>query len=143
MLYQLLYPLRGYFFGFNVFRYITFRAALETLKSFKTPGKKGVVCGDMLELGEDSEAYHRQLGAFAAGLLFDFVVACGPQSKFLVEEALKEGYHHSKIHHVKDSAEAAKICQKLASPGDLVLIKGSRGMQMEKIFDCFISCSTP
>ena len=121
----------------------SFRAALETLKSFKTPGKKGVVCGDMLELGEKSEAYHRELGAFAAGLLFDFVVACGPQSKFLVEEALKEGYHQSKIHHVKDSAEAAKICQKLASPGDLVLVKGSRGMQMEKVFECFISCSTP
>jgi UDP-N-acetylmuramoyl-tripeptide--D-alanyl-D-alanine ligase len=121
----------------------SFRAALETLKSFKTPGKKGVVCGDMLELGAQSEAFHRQLGALAAELLFDFVVACGGQSKFLVEEALKAGYHQSKITHVKDSAEAGKICQKLVSPGDLVLVKGSRGMHMEKIFECFISCSTP
>ena len=121
----------------------SFRAAMETLKSYKTPGKKGVVCGDMLELGTQSETYHRELGAFAASLLFDFIIACGPQSKFLVEEALKAGYHQSKIHHVKDSAEAAKCCQKLASPGDLVLVKGSRGMHMEKIFECFISCSTP
>lgn len=121
----------------------SFLAALETLKSFKIPGKKIVLCGDMLELGEGSETYHRQLGMAVAGHLFDRVIACGAQSKFLVEEALKAGYHQSKIVHAKDSAEAAKICQKLATPGDIVLVKGSRGMQMEKIFNCFISCSTP
>ncbi len=120
----------------------SFQAALETLKSFKTHGKKGVLCGDMLELGAESEVYHRQLGVFLAGLHFDFVIACGAQSKFLVEEAVKAGYHHSKIYHTKNSVEAAKCCQKLALPGDLVLVKGSRGMQMEKVFECFISCST-
>ena len=121
----------------------SFRAALETLKSFRTRGKKGVVCGDMLELGANSEACHRQMGVFTAGLFFDFVIVCGAQSKFLVEEAVKAGYDRSKIHRVKDSVEAAKCCRKLASPGDFVLVKGSRGMRMEKVFDCFINCSTP
>ena len=121
----------------------SFRAALETLKSFMTRGKKGVVCGDMLELGADSEVHHREMGVFTADFLFDFVIACGVQSKFLVEEAVKAGYDQSKIYHVKDSAEAAQCCRKLASPGDLILVKGSRGMQMEKVFECFISCSTP
>ena len=121
----------------------SFQAALETLKGFKTRGQKGVVCGDMLELGRESEHWHRRLGSALAGFLFDFIVAAGPQSKFLVEEAVKEGYDSSKIFHVKDSAEAGRACQKLASSGDLVLVKGSRGMQMEKVFECFISCSTP
>jgi UDP-N-acetylmuramoyl-tripeptide--D-alanyl-D-alanine ligase len=120
-----------------------FRAALETLKSFKTRGKKGVVCGDMLELGEESERWHREIGALMASMLFDFVIAAGPQSKFLVDELQKEGYHHSKCFHVKDSVEAGKACQQLVQTGDLVLVKGSRGMQMEKIFECFTNCSTP
>ena len=121
----------------------SFRAALETLKTFKTRGKKGVVCGDMLELGEQSESLHRELGRSLAESRFDFVVAAGDQSKFLVEELRSSGYHQSKIFHVKDSAEAGKACQKLAGAGDLVLVKGSRGMQMEKVFECYISCSTP
>jgi len=118
------------------------RAALETLKSLKTRGKKGVVFGDMLELGKDAEALHRQAGRSLAEHLFDFVVATGPLSEHLAEEAVKAGYPAGKIFHAKDSADAGKICQKLASGGDLVLVKGSRGMQMEKIFECFMSCST-
>jgi UDP-N-acetylmuramoyl-tripeptide--D-alanyl-D-alanine ligase len=119
------------------------RAALETLKSFKTRGKKGVVIGDMLELGAESEALHREMGAFAAGLLFDFMIVCGEQTKFLLEGAVKEGYDQSRIYHAKDSAAAAKYCQTLVGPGDLVLVKGSRTMRMEKVLECFINCSTP
>ncbi len=121
----------------------SFRAALETLKNFKIHGKKIVVCGDMLELGKESEVYHREMGVLIAKNDFDFVIACGSECKFLVESALKAGYAASKIQHVKDSLEAAHYCQKIALPGDLVLVKGSRGMQMEKVFECFISCSTP
>lgn len=121
----------------------SFRAALETLKSLKTRGKKGVVCGDMLELGNDAEVLHRQAGRSLAEHLFDFVVAAGPLSEHLVQEAVKAGYPAGKIFHAENSSDAGKICQKLASGGDLVLVKGSRGMQMERIFECFMSCSTP
>ena len=121
----------------------SFRAALETLKELKTTGKKGLVCGDMLELGEDSEKWHRQMGSLIAGHSLDYVVAAGSQSKFLVEEAIQDGYHESKIFHAKDSADAARVCHTWAHSGDLVLVKGSRGMQMEKVFECFTSSSTP
>jgi UDP-N-acetylmuramoyl-tripeptide--D-alanyl-D-alanine ligase len=111
----------------------SFLAALDTLKGLKWRGKKGVVCGDMRELGAESERWHRSLGETIARHGFDFVVAAGDQSKFLVEALRKTGYDRSKIFHVKDSADAGKCCQKLAVAGDLVLVKGSRGMQMEKV----------
>ena len=122
---------------------VSFRAALETLKNFSSKGKKAVVCGDMLELGDQSEFWHRQMGRLAASVDPDFIVAAGSESKFLVEEAVKGGYDYSKIFHVKNSADAGKMCRQMAGAGDVVLVKGSRGTQMEKIFECFLSCSTP
>ena len=120
----------------------SFKAALETLKELKIREKRGVVCGDMLELGKSSEALHRQIGALLASMLFDFVIAAGTQSKHLVDEAVKRGFEAKKIHAVKDSKEAGRLCREIAVAGDRVLVKGSRGMQMEKVFDCFITSST-
>ena len=119
----------------------SFRAALETLKDFKMRGRKGVVCGDMLELGARAEELHRDIGTGMADLLFDFVIATGPFSKYLVEGALKQGFDPKRITHVKDSVEAGKVCREIALPGDRILVKGSRGMQMEKVFECFITSS--
>lgn len=119
----------------------SFRAALETLKEFKIRERKGVVCGDMLELGERAEAFHRELGVLISQMLFDFVIAAGPFSKHLVEEALKNGFDPSRIHHVPDSVEAGRLCRKIAAPGDWILVKGSRGAQMERVFECFTNSS--
>ena len=119
----------------------SFRAALEALKSFKVRGKKGVVFGDMLELGEMGGELHRQIGLLLSGLLFDFVIATGPLSRLAVDEALKNGYDASKVHLAKNSTEAGNICRRMISAGDMVLIKGSRGMKMEKVFECFTPSS--
>lgn len=113
----------------------SFRAALEALKAYKTRGKKGVVFGDMLELGESGETLHREAGRHLSDLLFDFVVATGPLSKLAAEEAVKNGYDASRMHWAKTSAEAGTILKGLAAPGDVVLVKGSRGMKMEKVFE--------
>ncbi len=121
---------------------VSFAAALETLKDFKIRERKGVVCGDMLELGEKTEEYHREAGARIAEMLFDFVIAAGPHSKYTVDEALKRGFGSDRIHHAKDSREAGKLCREIAGKGDMVLVKGSRGMQMEKVFECFTTSST-
>ena len=120
----------------------SFKAALETLREFKSEGKRGVVCGDMLELGTEAETLHRQAGNFLAGCGLDWVIAAGPLCKYLVEGALESGLDPKKIHHVKDSREAGVLCRQLAVPGDTVLIKGSRGMKMEKVFECFTTFYT-
>ena len=111
----------------------SFRAALEFLKEFKIRDRKGVVCGDMLELGESSEELHREIGGIVADVLFDYVIAAGPQSKYLVNEALARGFDPKRIHHVKDSVEAGRLLSEIAVPGDMVLVKGSRGMKMETL----------
>ena len=121
----------------------SFRASLDTLKDLKIRERRGVVCGDMLELGESAERLHRELGAYLAKLLFDFVIAAGPLSKYLVDEAVKNGFDPQRIYHVNDSVGAGRLCREMAVPGDRVLVKGSRGMQMEKVFECFITSSIP
>ncbi len=119
----------------------SFKASLETLKEFKMRGRKGVVCGDMLELGQQAKALHQEMGALIADWLFDYVIAAGPLSKHLVDEALKRGFDPKRIHHVADSLAAGKLCREIAQPGDMILVKGSRGMKMEKVFECFITSS--
>ena len=121
---------------------VSFRAALAALEGFKSARRKGVVCGDMLELGEQAESLHRELGAAMARSVIDFIIAAGPFSRGLVDEAVKSGFDSKKIFHVSDSYEAGRLCREVAAPGDVVLIKGSRGLQMEKVFECFITSST-
>ncbi|MBI3252322.1 MAG: UDP-N-acetylmuramoyl-tripeptide--D-alanyl-D-alanine ligase [Candidatus Omnitrophica bacterium] len=121
---------------------VSFKAALEALQSLETRGKKGVVCGDMLELGGQAGALHRRMGLLLAEFLFDFVIAAGPLSAALVDEAVKNGFDSSRIRHVKNAEDAGALCREWASAGDRVLVKGSRGMKMEKVFECFITSFT-
>ncbi len=121
----------------------SFRAALEALKGFRIRGKKGVVFGDMLELGGMGEELHRDIGTLLSTLYFDFVIATGPLSHLAADEAVKRGLSASKISLAKNSSEAGALCRKMVSAGDMVLVKGSRGMKMEKVFECFTLSSTP
>ncbi len=113
------------------------QAALETLKECKTQERKIVVVGDMLELGDRSEELHRQAGGSIARMLFDEVIAAGPQCRHLVDEALKSGFDPGRIRHAKDAVEAGKLLKGLAHAGDMVLVKGSRGTRMERVFEPF------
>lgn len=117
----------------------SFQASLEALKEFKSTEKKAVVCGDMLELGELSKEFHQVLGRYAATLGLKFIIAVGPWSKFLVQAAIEQGFDSKQVFHLEDSYKAGVLCRKLAEPGQLILVKGSRGMKMEKVFEAFSS----
>lgn len=118
------------------------RSALETIKGFKVRERKVVIVGDMYELGQKSEEYHRQAGAWISEGLFDLVITAGKAAGWAADEAVRLGSDASRVHATADSEAAGKLYRKLARPGDLVLVKGSRGMQMEKVFECFITSST-
>jgi UDP-N-acetylmuramoyl-tripeptide--D-alanyl-D-alanine ligase len=97
-------------------------------------GRKAVALGDMLELGGDSARFHRELGARVAELAFDLAVFVGPESR----AAFDEGSGHPgarTMRHVADSAAAARAVARWAQPGDAVLVKGSRGMRMERVVE--------
>ena len=103
--------------------------ALETLKEFS--GRKVVVLGDMLELGEFTEIAHREAGNFAASFA-DVLVCVGARMKFAADAAANQMLN---IHTFETSEIAKQKVQELLQLGDLVLVKGSQGMRMEKIVE--------
>lgn len=113
------------------------RRALETLKSL--PGKRKIaVLGDMLEIGKYTEQVHRAIGDQAAEFV-DLLITVGPRAKFIADEAMTRGAEKSartllseQILKFEDVDEAGKKLDSLLKPGDLILVKGSQSMRMEK-----------
>ena len=110
--------------------------ALEVLRSFPSRGRKIFVMGDMLELGPDSRLFHDQVGRLAAGIC-DVILTVGKLSEHAVSSALKRGFDTTKIFACADSGQARDILFNKISPakGDVVLVKGSRSMKMEEVFN--------
>ena len=109
-------------------------AALQVLSELKPQGKKIAILGDMLELGPKNEEGHRIVGEKAAKSC-DVLVLVGESSKYIANEALKNGMSDNNIYEFKsnETIEAAKFVQnKILKQGDLVLIKGSQATHMEK-----------
>ncbi len=102
-------------------------AALKTLESFKTDGKKILVLGDMRELGEASKWEHTNIGVLAAGMKFDGLYTYGPYSKY-TSEAFGET-----ARHFESKIDLSDELDRSLSYGDVVLVKGSRGMKMEDV----------
>lgn len=112
--------------------------ALEvTLKSVAElrAKRKIAVLGDMLELGEDSVKYHVSAGKQVVESGFDLLVTVGPLSKHMADGAREKGMPKERIHTFENSQEAAKSLGGLLEHGDLILVKGSRGIKMEYIIE--------
>lgn len=107
-------------------------AALRSLAGLPA-GRKVAVLADMLELGEGEQALHRQAGKTAAESGWDVLVAVGPLADFIAEGAAGAGMDKAAIHRFPDADAAAERIADIIRPGDLVLVKGSRGMRTEKI----------
>ena len=114
------------------------QAALETLAEI--PAKRKIaVLGDMLELGKHTITAHREIGEMAAGKKIDLLITVGVRAKFFAEGAVKAGFSKKQILSFGDSPEAARELEKITEQGDLILIKGSQGMRMEKIVEALMS----
>lgn len=106
-------------------------AALDTFDAL--PGKRKIaVLGDMLEIGKFSEQVHRAVGGRASGVA-DILVSVGPRAKFIADEARVRGL--KKMMEFDDSVSAGKALGPLIQPGDLILVKGSQSMRMEKVVE--------
>lgn len=105
-------------------------AALDSLPLL--PGKRSVaILGDMLELGPNSREDHREAGRRAAAAGIDLLLAFGEEAEGYVEGAKEAGIKEA--HHLgSDFDKAAEAVCSLLEEGDRVLIKGSRGMRMER-----------
>lgn len=106
-------------------------AALRTLAERPGTGRRIAVLGDMLELGEFSGELHGQIGTLAGELGVDALLARGAYADALVTGARNAGVGHAEA--LQDHDAIAEALRGMAREGDVVLIKGSRGMRMERI----------
>lgn len=110
--------------------------AIDTVR--RGAGARRVVAflGEMLELGPQSEALHREGGRLGARHGLALVVSVGgPAAAALGEGAVEAGLDRAKVCHVDTSEEAARLASTLVRDGDVVLVKGSRGTQMERVVE--------
>lgn len=115
-------------------------AALEVLRETAVSGPKGkriAVLGDMLELGNHANAEHYRIGRVAA-YKADLILTYGPLSGHTVQGAVAGGVKQRSAMNFLTQEELSNVLHSRAKPGDAILFKGSRGMQMEKILKAFV-----
>ncbi|MCA9320844.1 MAG: UDP-N-acetylmuramoyl-tripeptide--D-alanyl-D-alanine ligase, partial [Planctomycetes bacterium] len=113
-------------------------AALDELVRQPVVGRRVAILGDMLELGSDSEGHHRDLGRRLAGLGLDAVVFVGSAMRRAQAAAAKAGADAANLHAFDDARACRSDLLSLLRDRDTVLLKGSRGMVLETIFDAEI-----
>ncbi len=110
-------------------------AAIEVLKDMPCKGRRILILGDMLELGDYSEAGHRKVGEKAAESKIDIIISIGEKAKDISKGALDKGMREEQIYHFMDNKTAISKLPSILLPGDTVLIKGSRIMKLEELAD--------
>lgn len=112
---------------------MSMHAAINTVKSLGKMRKVGVL-GDMLEIGKYTIEAHEEIGRMAAKV-FDILITVGPRAKFIGDSAHKSGLPRKKIFGFETADEAKLTVQELLKKRDLVLIKASRAMVLDKIVE--------
>ncbi len=112
---------------------VSAKGALDTIASMKITGRKAVVFGDMLELGDKAEEYHAELGRKIAASEVDFLVLLGSFAAVVKDAAVKAGLDASSISIASDHSAAVELLTNYLKPGDLLLLKASRGIRLELI----------
>ncbi len=110
------------------------------------PGQRKIaVIGEMRELGEGSEAAHRQMGAEAARLGLDFFLPCGTLARVMAEGALANGMPEDRVKPLADTLDAIPLLETILKPGDVVFMKASQGridshgVRMERLVKAFMA----
>jgi len=109
--------------------------AIETAKIIPVEdgAKKYAVLGDMLELGQYSEEAHQKIGELVFATEMDYLIVVGERSQDIARGAKAAGMSPDLIFHFDTSDEAGKFIEDRMKQGDLILVKGSQGVRMEKI----------
>ena len=89
----------------------------------------------MLELGEREVEFHFEAGKQASEWKWDLLIAVGPLGRHMVEGALSGGMTKDHVFHFENSEAAGEKIWSFVREGDLVLVKGSRGIEMDKVVE--------
>lgn len=107
-------------------------AALQTLTA-STATRRLAALGDMLELGDATDDAHRELGVVAAAANLDGLYLLGAHAALVEDAALAAGMARERVVRGTDHATLGEALASACRPGDLVLLKGSRGSAMERL----------
>ncbi len=113
------------------------RAGLESFAGQQVAGRKVVVLGDMLELGKNEREYHHQIGHLAGELAPDHLILTGPLSTETMAGAIAAGFDRTRLTHFERAADTAAFAREFLTAGDLVFVKGSRGIGLEAVVNVF------
>lgn len=111
------------------------KGALLTLGNINVPARKVAVLGDMLELGDKAADFHRQIGRLCAACKIDILITVGALAEYAAEGARKSGMSEADIFSLESNGKTGKNILGILKPADTILIKGSRGMRMERIVE--------
>lgn len=105
------------------------KSSLDVLATYK--GRKIAVLADMLELGEYSEALHRNVGKHVAENKIDILITVGKEAKFIAESAKENG--QKLVLCCNDNQEVINYLEKMICNNDVILFKGSNGMKLNEV----------
>jgi len=110
------------------------RAALKAIKDMKPKKGRTIIClGQMSELGEETGLAHREAGALIASMGGDYLLVMGESASEVIEGAMKNGFHSGRVKKVSTHREMAQEIKEIIKPDDLILLKGSRIMELERV----------
>lgn len=113
---------------------VAMEEGFNTIKNIKCEGKKIGIVGDMLELGRYSIAAHKHIGE-VGGEIFDVMGLVGIRARDMKGPLIEKGMKEENIFMFDDSVEAGDVMKSKVSEGDLVYVKGSQGIRMEKVVE--------
>lgn len=111
------------------------RAAIDTLAGISTADRRIAVLGDMAELGSLAELAHFRIGEEIAGLPIDVLVTVGDRASRIADGARAEGMDAERIRPCATPDEASEVLDDILEPGDVVLVKASRVMGLERVVE--------
>ncbi len=114
---------------------VALAAMMELLANTPATGRHILAAGEMLELGPTSSELHREAGRAAASRKLDWVIGVQGDAESVVQSAIAAGHPSARAKFFASSAEAGTFVGDLMRQGDLLLVKGSRGVKMERIVE--------
>lgn len=109
-------------------------SAIETVKLLNGYNKKIAILGDMLELGDDEEDLHREIGRKTTYKDVDYLLLYGPLSRYIAEEAIRN-FPQNRVFYFESKENLVDKAKFLITKGTIVLVKASRSMRLEEIIE--------
>jgi UDP-N-acetylmuramoyl-tripeptide--D-alanyl-D-alanine ligase len=115
-------------------------AMIELLAATPNYRRRILAAGEMRELGPGSPDFHRRAGGFAARTgKIDWIIGVAGDASEIVEGAVAAGFPRAQAKFFASAEEAAKFLEHFVAPGDLLLVKGSRGVKMERVVEALLT----